>query len=107
MVDVDGAEGVDEGGCESGIGEQRHIEVDSASAHMVAHIVRRVGDDILGDTHHQLDGLAMEQVERLGMTFLSGLIDRDIRHSRLVEELAGAAGSIDSEAFANQLFDRV
>ena len=70
VVDIDGAEGVDERCCEACIGEQWHVEVNSRTTNVVANIVLWVGHDILWNAHYELNYAFAHEVDSLWSALL-------------------------------------
>ena len=66
------AEGVDECGGKSGVGDERNVEVDGCTTNLVA-IGEFAHREVLRHVHHHVDVVAVQEVECLWLlTFLAG-----------------------------------
>ena len=80
------AEGVDERFGKAGVGEQGDVEVYSGTADLVS-VGELTGGEVLGQVHHHVDLLLVEQVECLGLHALfAGPVYEGVLHAILGEE---------------------
>ena len=64
FVEADSAEGVDEGGGQSAVGDKGHVEVDGGAAYLIA-VGQLAYGKVLGYVDHEVDFVAVEHVEGL------------------------------------------
>ena len=88
-------EGADKCRCQAGVGEQGYVEVDGRAAYDVA--AGNLGRaEVAGDVDHQVDVVAVQDVERCGLAFLAGLVHAGGLHAVFLQEALCALGGVDA-----------
>ena len=62
VIEAEVAEGIDEGRGKTRISNERNVEVDGGTTYLVA-VGQLVGGEVLGDVHHHVDLVLMQEVE--------------------------------------------
>lgn len=106
VVEALRAEGVDEGGGKTGVGDEGNVEIDGCTANLVA-----VGEfthrEVLGHVDYHVDVVAVEQVERLWLlSFLAGPMDEGVGDAVFCQIARCTACGIELIAMFNELLGR-
>ena len=97
------AEGNDKGTCQSGIRDQRNVEVDCTASDRVV-VVQLILRQVFRDVNHQIDLLLLDVVQRVGLLFLIGPVQNRRMNAIQFEELSGTLGCEDVVSAVLQSF---
>lgn len=101
------AEGIDECRCQAGVGDEGNVEVDGCTTDFVT-IGEFVSGEVLGNVHHHVDFVLMQEVERLRLTtFVGGPMYERVGNAVLVEVARRAVGGIDFVTIGNEFGCRI
>lgn len=101
IVNAHGAERLDEGAGQTGVGYKRNVQVDGGTADLVS-VIQLAGRQVARDVHHHVYLLLVQHLQCLRMSFLARPVHAGVLNTVLGEELGGSAGSVQLVALLLQ-----